>query len=132
VVAALPWGRIGLSICYDIRFGQLYRTLAKAGAEILTVPSAFTVPTGEAHWHVLNRARAIENGCFLMSPAQGGTHPNGRKTYGHSLIVDPWGRIVAEGGTDPGVIVADLDLEEIGKVRSRIPALRHDRPFRTP
>jgi predicted amidohydrolase len=130
-VAALSWGRIGLTICYDVRFPQLYRTLAKAGAEIITVPSAFTVPTGEAHWHVLLRARAIENACFIMAPAQGGLHENGRQTFGHSLIVDPWGKILAEGGTEPGVIVADLDLDQIAEVRSRLPALRHDRPFRS-
>jgi deaminated glutathione amidase len=130
-VAALPWGRVGFTICYDVRFPQLYRTLAKAGAEIITVPSAFTVPTGEAHWQVLLRARAIENACFIVAPAQGGTHANGRKTYGHSLIAGPWGEILAEAGTDPGVIVADLDLDEIARVRSRLPALRHDRPFRS-
>jgi predicted amidohydrolase len=130
-VAALSWGRIGLTVCYDIRFPQLYRTLAKAGAEIITVPSAFTVPTGEAHWHVLLRARAIENACFVMAPAQGGLHENGRKTFGHSMIVGPWGEVLAEAGVDPGVIVADLDLDEIAQVRSRLPSLRHDRPFRS-
>ena len=129
-VVTLPWGRIGLTICYDIRFPQLYRNLAKAGAEVLTVPAAFTVPTGQAHWHILLRARAIENACFVVAPAQGGLHANGRSTYGHSLIVGPWGDILAEAGVDPGVIVADLDLAEIAKVRARVPALRHDRPFR--
>jgi predicted amidohydrolase len=130
-VAALSWGRIGLTICYDLRFPQLFRALAKTGADIITVPSAFTVPTGEAHWHVLLRARAIENACFIMAPAQGGVHENGRKTYGHSLIVGPWGEILAEGGVDPGIIVTDLDLDRIAEVRSRLPALRHDRPFRS-
>ena len=130
-VAALSWGRVGLTICYDLRFPQLYRALAKAGADIITVPSAFTVPTGEAHWHVLLRARAIENACFIMAPAQGGLHDNGRKTFGHSLIVGPWGDILAEGGVDPGIIMADLDLDRIAEVRSRLPALRHDRPFRS-
>jgi predicted amidohydrolase len=130
-VAALSWGRIGLTICYDVRFPQLYRTLAKAGADVITVPSAFTVPTGEAHWHVLLRARAIENACFIVAPAQGGLHENGRKTFGHSLIVNPWGQILAEAGVDPGIIVADLNLDEIAQVRSRLPALRHERPFRS-
>jgi predicted amidohydrolase len=129
VVASLPWGRLGLSVCYDLRFPQLYRALAKDGAEILTVPSAFTETTGKAHWHVLLRARAIENGCFVVAPAQGGTHANGRKTYGHSLIVGPWGDILAEAGIDPGIITAELDLAEIAAVRARLPSLHHDRPF---
>jgi predicted amidohydrolase len=132
VVATLPWGRIGLSVCYDLRFPQLYRALAKAGAEILTIPSAFTETTGKAHWHVLLRARAIENGCFVAAPAQGGTHANGRKTYGHSLIVGPWGEILAEAGTDPGFVSAELDLDEIAAVRERLPSLHHDRPFSLP
>jgi predicted amidohydrolase len=132
VVASLPWGRIGLSVCYDLRFPQLYRTLAKSGAEILTVPSAFTETTGKAHWHVLLRARAIENGCFVVAPAQGGTHANGRKTYGHSLIVGPWGDILAEAGTEPGIVAAELDLAEIGAARARLPSLHHDRPFSAP
>jgi predicted amidohydrolase len=132
VAVSLPWGRIGLSVCYDLRFPQLYRTLAKGGAEILTVPSAFTETTGKAHWHVLLRARAIENGCFVVAPAQGGTHANGRKTYGHSLIVGPWGDILAEMGTDPGFIVAELDLADIALARTRLPSLHHDRPFSSP
>jgi predicted amidohydrolase len=131
VVAKLPWSNIGLSVCYDLRFPQLYRSLAKSGAEILTVPSAFTETTGKAHWHVLLRARAIENGCFIVAPAQGGTHANGRNTYGHSLIVGPWGDILAEAGTEPGVISAEIDLEEIAAVRGRLPSLQHDRPFST-
>ena len=131
VLATLPFARIGLSVCYDLRFPHLYRALAKAGAEILTVPSAFTETTGKAHWHILLRARAIENSCFVMAPAQGGTHANGRKTYGHSLIVGPWGDILAEAGTDPGVITAELDLGEIAEVRGRLPSLHHDRPFDT-
>jgi len=130
VVANLPWGRLGLSVCYDLRFPQLYRSLAKNGAEILSVPSAFTETTGKAHWHVLLRARAIENGCFVIAPAQGGTHANGRKTYGHSLIIGPWGDILAEAGTDPGIISAQLDLEEVAAVRARVPSLQHDRTFR--
>ena len=132
VAVSLPWGRIGLSVCYDLRFPQLYRSLAKAGAEILTVPSAFTETTGKAHWHVLLRARVIENSCFVMAPAQGGTHANGRKTYGHSLIVGPWGDVLAEAGTEPGVIMAELDLDEVADVRGRLPALQHDRPFAAP
>jgi len=132
VVVNLPWARVGLSVCYDLRFPQLYRTLAKAGAEILTVPSAFTETTGKAHWHVLLRARAIENGCFVMAPAQGGEHANGRRTYGHSLIIGPWGDILAEGGVDPGIVAAELDLDEIGAARGRVPALNHDRPYSPP
>src|SRR5882757_5280120 len=132
VAVSLPWGRVGLSVCYDLRFPQLYRALAKAGAEILTVPSAFTETTGKAHWHVLLRARAIENGCFVVAPAQGGTHANGRKTYGHSLIIGPWGDVLAEAGTEPGVVVAELDLDEIAAVRARLPSLQHDRPFSAP
>ena len=127
VLADLPWGKIGLTICYDLRFPQLYRALAQKGASILTVPSAFTETTGKAHWHVLLRARAIENGAFVIAPAQGGTHANGRKTYGHSLIIAPWGEILAEGGTDPGVIVADIDLGAVAEARARIPALQHDK-----
>jgi deaminated glutathione amidase len=132
VIADLPWGRIGLSVCYDLRFPHLFRMLAKAGAEILSVPSAFTETTGRAHWHVLLRARAIENGCFVIAPAQGGKHVNGRRTYGHSLIVGPWGDVLAEAGTDPGFVIADIDLEEVAAVRARVPSLQHDRPFSAP
>jgi predicted amidohydrolase len=132
VTTELPWGRIGLSICYDLRFPQLYRALAKKGAFALTVPSAFTETTGKAHWHVLLRARAIENGAFVIAPAQGGTHANGRKTYGHSLIIAPWGEILAEGGTDPGVIVADIDPAAAADARGRIPNLQHDQAFGGP
>ena len=132
VVANLPFARVGLSVCYDLRFPQLYRTLAKAGAEILTVPSAFTETTGKAHWHVLLRARAIENACFVMAPAQGGEHANGRRTYGHSLIIGPWGDIIAEGGVDPGIVAAEIDLGEIAAARGRVPALNHDRPYSPP
>ena len=109
VLSDLPWGRLGLTICYDLRFPALYRALAEAGATMLAIPSAFTRQTGEAHWHVLNRARAIENGCFVFAAAQGGKHENGRETFGHSLIVDPWGRVLAEGGTEPGVVMAEID-----------------------
>ena len=127
VLVETPLAPIGLTICYDIRFPHLYRSLAKAGAKLFTVPSAFTVPTGEAHWHVLMRARAIETGSFVLAAAQGGRHDSGRETYGHSLIVSPWGEVLAEAGTEPGVVVADLDLNQPDQVRARIPALSHDR-----
>jgi len=129
VLADLPWGRLGLTVCYDLRFPALYRALAEAGATMLAIPSAFTKQTGEAHWHVLIRARAIENGCFVFAAAQGGKHENARDTYGHSLIVDPWGRIIAEGGTEPGVVMAEIDPAEIAKARARIPSLQHGRRF---
>ena len=129
VVIDLPWGRLGLSICYDLRFPALYRALAEAGASFLTIPSAFTRQTGEAHWHVLVRARAIETGSFVFAAAQGGRHENGRETYGHSLVVDPWGRILAEGATEPGVIFADIDPAEVVAARARIPSLEHGRRF---
>lgn len=130
VTVDLPWGRLGLAICYDLRFPQLFRALAReAGADILSVPAAFTQQTGEAHWHVLLRARAIENGAWVFAAAQSGLHENGRSTYGHSLIVDPWGRIVAEATDGPGLAIADIDLGLVAEARGRIPALRHDRPF---
>ena len=129
VVANTPWGKLGLSICYDIRFPQLYRKLANAGAFAFTAPSAFTVTTGKAHWHVLLRARAIENGAFMIAPAQGGAHANGRSTYGHSLIVGPWGEILAEGGSDPGIFLAQIDPELSKKARAELPSLKHDRDF---
>jgi len=129
VLADLPWGRLGLTVCYDLRFPALYRALAEAGATMLAIPSAFTQQTGEAHWHVLNRARAIENGSFIFAAAQGGKHENGRDTFGHSLIVDPWGRILAEGGTEPGVVMAEIDMAQVGKARARIPSLQHGRRF---
>jgi deaminated glutathione amidase len=129
VVADLPWGRLGLTVCYDLRFPALYRALAEAGASFLAVPSAFTQQTGEAHWHVLLRARAIENGCFVFAAAQGGKHESGRDTFGHSLIVDPWGRILAEGGTEPGVVMAEIDPAEVAAARAKIPSLRHGRRF---
>jgi predicted amidohydrolase len=132
VIADLPWGKIGLTVCYDLRFPQLYRTLAQAGVFMLTVPAAFTETTGKAHWHVLLRARAIENGAFVIAPAQGGTHASGRKTYGHSLIVSPWGEILAEAETDPGVIVADIAPALAADARARIPNLRHNKPFEAP
>ena len=129
VLADLPWGRLGMTICYDLRFPALYRALAEAGASFLAIPSAFTKQTGEAHWHVLQRARAIENGCFVFAAAQGGKHENGRETYGHSLVVDPWGRVLAEGGTEPGVVMAQIDPSEVVAARSRIPSLHHGRRF---
>ena len=129
VLSDLPWGRLGLTICYDLRFPALYRALAEAGATMLTIPSAFTQQTGEAHWHLLVRARAVENGCFVFAAAQGGKHENGRETFGHSLIVDPWGRILAEGGTEPGVVMAEIDMAEVAKARARIPSLQHGRRF---
>jgi predicted amidohydrolase len=129
VTADLPFGRIGLTVCYDLRFPQLYRALAHHGAFLLTVPAAFTEMTGKAHWHVLLRARAIENGAFVLAPAQCGTHPNGRRTYGHSLIVSPWGEILAEAGDAPGVVLADLDPARSAAARAQIPSLCHDRAF---
>jgi predicted amidohydrolase len=129
VVADLPWGRLGLTICYDLRFPALYRALAEAGASFIAIPAAFTRQTGEAHWHVLIRSRAIENGCFVLAAAQGGLHENKRETFGHSLIVDPWGRVLAEGGTEPGIVVATIDPTEIAAARSRIPSLQHGRRF---
>ncbi|WP_296580423.1 carbon-nitrogen hydrolase family protein [Xanthobacter sp.] len=121
--------RLGMTICYDLRFPSLYRALAEGGAKVLTVPSAFTRPTGEAHWHVLLRARAIENGAYVLAAAQGGRHENGRDTFGHSLVVDPWGRVIAEGGTDPGVILAEIDMAEVTAARARVPSLANGRRF---
>ena len=129
VVADLPWGRLGLTVCYDLRFPALYRALAEAGASFLAIPSAFTKQTGEAHWHVLMRARAIETGCYVLAAAQGGKHENGRETFGHSLVVDPWGKVIAEGGTEPGVIFVDIDPAQVAAARGRIPSLLHGRRF---
>lgn len=130
VISDLPWGRIGLTICYDLRFPALYRALAETGASFLTVPSAFTKKTGDAHWHTLLRARAIENGCFVFAAAQGGTHESGRVTYGHSLIVDPWGVIIAEADhAEPGIILATVDPAKVTTARSSIPSLQHGRRF---
>jgi predicted amidohydrolase len=128
-VTHLPWGPLGVATCYDIRFPEQYKALARAGAKFLTAPSAFTKVTGEKHWHILLRARAIENGCFLFAAAQGGRHANGRTTFGHSLVLSPWGDILAEAGTDPCVITADIDVGEIDRVRARIPVLDHTRDF---
>ena len=130
VLAALPWGTLGMTVCYDLRFPHLYRALAKGGADFLAIPSAFTRKTGEAHWHVLLRARAIENGCFVLAAAQAGKHESGRETFGHSLIVSPWGDIIAEGdGAQPGVVVANIDPRAVLEARQRIPSLQHDRPY---
>lgn len=138
VLAETPFARIGMAVCYDLRFPHLFRRLAQAGAQILTVPAAFNHLTGQAHWEVLLRARAIETGCFVLAPAQTGFHPEtlgggkGRRTHGHSLVIAPWGEVLADGGTAPGVTFADLDLAEVARARSRVPALQHDRPFDGP
>jgi predicted amidohydrolase len=133
VVADTPWARLGLSICYDLRFPYLYRALAKAGAQILTVPAAFTRPTGEAHWEILLRARAIETGAFVLAPAQGGLHEDGRGTWGRSMIIGPWGEIIAAADDDaPGVVAATLDLDAVTRARHAIPALNNERAFLGP
>ncbi|MBT3791139.1 MAG: carbon-nitrogen hydrolase family protein [Alphaproteobacteria bacterium] len=127
-----PWGTLGMTICYDVRFPHLYRALAHAGAEIITVPAAFTRVTGEAHWHVLLRSRAIETGSFVMAAAQCGEHPGKRQTYGHSVIIDPWGKILADAGTEPGFILADIDMAHVSSARAMVPSLQHDREFSLP
>lgn len=136
VLADTPFGRIGMTVCYDVRFPRLYRKLAQSGAQILTVPAAFNHITGAAHWEPLLRARAIENGCFVLAPAQTGHHTEalgkGRRTHGHSLAISPWGEVLADGGTEPGVTFVDLDLSEVTKARARIPSLSHDRKFSGP
>ena len=129
VVADLPWGGLGLTICYDLRFPYLHRALAQAGARFIAAPAAFTRTTGEAHWHILQRARAIESQCFVFAAAQGGLHEHGRETYGHSLVVAPWGEVVAEGGIHPSVIFADVQSGQVDDARGRVPSLTHDRPF---
>jgi predicted amidohydrolase len=130
VVAETPWGYLGVTICYDVRFPALYRALAEGGASFLSAPACFTKQTGEAHWHVLQRARAIETGSFMISAAQAGLHEDGRETFGHSVIVDPWGRILAEAGTEPGVVLAEIDPAQVADARARIPALKNARPFK--
>ena len=132
VLAETPWGRLGLTVCYDVRFAHLYRALAQAGADFITVPAAFTKVTGQAHWHVLLRARAIETGCYIFAPAQCGTHPGRRATFGHSLVVDPWGEVLADGGEQPGIVSARIDPAKVAQARTMIPALCHDRPYRGP
>jgi len=130
VVAETPWGRLGLTICYDIRFPHLHRALAKAGAAMIAVPAAFTVPTGEAHWETLLRARAIESGAYVLAPAQGGLHEDGRRTWGRSTVVAPWGEVVARLDHDePGVLFATLDLDAVERARNAVPQLTHDRDF---
>jgi predicted amidohydrolase len=131
-LAATPWGALGMTVCYDMRFPYLYRELAKAGADFLAAPSAFTVPTGRAHWHVLLRARAIENGCFMFAPAQVGEHAEGRKSYGHSLIVDPWGEVLADGGEEVGIVTAKIDVSKVAEARAKVPSLFNDREYAAP
>lgn len=132
VLVDSPWGGIGITICYDVRFPHLYRALAKAGANMIWTSAAFTRTSGKAHWHVMQRARAIETGCWILAPAQCGDHEDGRSTYGHAVIVSPWGEVVADAGEEPGYIVADLDLTRVADARQSIPTLRHDRDFAMP
>ncbi len=136
IVTACNFGTVGITICYDLRFAQLFRTLAQAGAQIITVPAAFTQTSGEAHWHVLLRARAIETGCYILAPAQTGTHSatagKQRQTYGHSLVVAPWGEIIADAGTEVGITIVEIDLEQVETARRRIPSLQHDRKYQSP
>jgi predicted amidohydrolase len=132
VVAETPWGGLGMSVCYDLRFPQLYRALAHGGAHIVSIPAAFTKVTGEAVWHVLNRARAIESAAFVISPCMWGSHSGERKTFGHSLIIDPWGTVLADAGEGVGYVTAEIDLAEVAKARAAIPALWHDRDFNIP
>lgn len=129
VIVDLPWGGLGLTICYDLRFPHFHRALSQGGAVMLAAPAAFTKVTGEAHWHTLLKARAIEAQCFVLAAAQGGRHEHGRDTYGHSLVITPWGEVIAEGGVQPSVIFADVDLRLVKEARDRVPSLRHDRPF---
>jgi predicted amidohydrolase len=129
VIAALPWGQLGMTICYDLRFPHLFRALAQAGARFLAVPAAFTKPTGLAHWHTLLRARAIECQCYVFAAGQGGLHENGRETFGHSLVISPWGEVLAEADVQPAVTFADVELQRLEDVRRQVPSLRHDRPF---
>lgn len=132
-IAQTPWGPLGLTICYDMRFPHLYRALSKAGVGMIAVPAAFTRPTGEAHWEILLRARAIENGAFILAAAQGGTHEDGRGTWGHSIAIDPWGRVIAQAdGDQPGVVIADIDLDQVASTRQAIPSLKNERPFSGP
>ena len=132
VVAATPWGRLGLTVCYDLRFPGLFRALAQAGAQFITVPSSFQRQTGKVHWHTLVRARAIENGCFVLAPAMCGEHPGNRQTYGHTLVVDPWGEVLADGGEAEGIVYAEIDPGAVARARGMIPSIEHDRPFSLP
>lgn len=129
VVTDTPWGKLGMTVCYDLRFPGLFRTLAQAGAQMITVPSSFQRQTGKAHWHSLLRARAIENECIIVAPAMCGDHPGNRQSYGHTLVIDPWGEILADGGEEPGIVYADIDVARVVKVRGMIPSLEHDRAF---
>lgn len=129
VLASTPWGKLGMSICYDVRFPHLYRAYAQNGASILTVPAAFTRQTGQAHWQTLLRARAIETGCFVIAPGQCGEHKGGRETYGHSIIIDPWGKVLAEAKDDPCVLITEIDLDMVSDCRGKVPSLQHDRPY---
>jgi predicted amidohydrolase len=132
VTADTPWGRLGLTVCYDLRFPGLYRALAQAGAQFISVPSSFQRQTGKVHWHTLVRARAIENGCFIIAPAMCGDHPGNRQTYGHTLVVDPWGEVLADGGESPGIVYADIDPAAVARARGMIPSIEHDRVFSPP
>ena len=133
VIAETPWGKLGMTICYDLRFPYLYRALAHGGAEMLSIPSSFTVPTGRAHWHTLMRARAIETGCYVFAPAQVGSHAGNRKTYGHSVVVAPWGEVIADAGdTGPGFITAEIDMAKVAEARQAVPSLTHDRSYGGP
>ena len=129
VVATTPWGKLGMTVCYDLRFAALYRALAQNGAQFITIPAAFTQTTGKAHWHTLVQARAIETGSYIIAPNQCGHHVDRRASWGHSLIVDPWGKVLADGGAEPGIVYAEIDLSNVESARSRIPALTHDRAF---
>lgn len=129
VVAATPWGKLGMTICYDVRFPHLYRALAQQGAAFITVPSSFQRQTGKVHWHTLLKARAIENAAYIFAPAMCGEHPGNRQTYGHALIVDPWGEVLADGGEEPGIVYADIDPARVAKIRTMMPSLEHDRPY---
>ncbi|OFZ92608.1 MAG: amidohydrolase [Betaproteobacteria bacterium RIFCSPLOWO2_12_FULL_62_58] len=132
MVAETPWGRLGMTVCYDLRFPGLFRTLAQAGAQFITVPSSFQRQTGKVHWHTLLKARAIENECFIIAPAMCGDHSGNRQSYGHTLVIDPWGEILAEGGEAPEIVYADIDPARVEKVRGMIPSLEHDREFQPP
>jgi len=129
VIASTPWGKLGMTVCYDLRFPQLYRALAQQGAEFIAVPSSFQRQTGKAHWHTLLKARAIENAAYLFAPAMCGEHAGNRQTYGHALIVDPWGEVLADGGEEPGIVYAEIDPARVAKIRGMMPSLTHDRPY---
>lgn len=129
VVAATPWGKLGMTVCYDVRFPHLYRALAQQGAQFISVPSSFQRQTGKAHWHTLLKSRAIENAAYIFAPAMCGEHPGNRQTYGHALIVDPWGEVLADGGEGPGIIYAEIDPARVAKIRAMMPSLEHDRPY---